>query len=130
MKKEFDFVWTLMGTDNYDEIKFKFSKNKLSLRDALELERLDLVGYCDDEMNAVLNELQQQKEAAKLERDNIALLELMKKEMDYFKKRIELPTSFKLQSVTSRLYGKIMIYLLLYKIEIPRLHEGFEMNNL
>lgn len=120
MKKKFNFIWTLRGTDNYETIQSKFSKKKLRLLDALELERVDVVGYCDDETIETLNEIYYRKKQAELTKNNEVIIAAQESEKRFFKKRAELPRSYKLQSVDGRLFGKTMVYLLLYRIILPK----------
>jgi hypothetical protein len=116
-KKEIDAVWVLIGTDNYEILKFKFLKKKLNLTDVLQLERVDQTGYFDDNLNWYLNHLHKSMDVAKKEENDDELIELMEREIRCIAGKVEVPPNFILKSVTPRQFGKNMVYLMLYEID-------------
>lgn len=116
-KKEIEAVWVLIGTDNYEILKFKFLKKKLSLDGALQLERVDNMGYFDDELNWYLNLLHKSMEAAKNEEKHDELTALMEREIRCIATKVEVPQNFILKSVTPRKFGSHMVYLMLYDMD-------------
>ncbi len=116
-KKEIEAVWVLIGTDNYEILKFKFLKKKHSLTNVLQLERVDQWGYFDDELNWYLNLLHKNMEVAKNEEKHDELIVLMEREIRCITSKVEVPPCFTLKSVTPRQYGKNMVYLMLYEID-------------
>jgi hypothetical protein len=116
-KKEIEAVWVLIGTDNYEILKFKFLKKKLSLDGVLQLERVDNMGYFDEELNWYLNLLHKSMEAAKNEENNDELIQLMEREIRCIANKVEVPQNFILKSVTPRKFGRHMVYLMLYEID-------------
>lgn len=116
-KKEIDAVWVLIGTDNYEILKFKFLKKNLSLTNVLQLERVDQWGYFDDELNWYLNHLHKNMDEAKRDENSDELIELMEREIRCIKNKVEVPPNFILKTVTPRQFGKNMVYLMLYEID-------------
>jgi hypothetical protein len=116
-KKEIEAVWVLIGTDNYEILKFKFLKKKLSLTNVLQLERVDQCGYFDDELNWYLNLLHKSMEVAKNEEKHDELIQLMEREIRCIANKVEVPPNFILKNVTPRQYGEHMVYLMLYEID-------------
>ncbi|MCG3164572.1 MAG: hypothetical protein POELPBGB_00326 [Bacteroidia bacterium] len=116
-KKEIEAVWVLIGTDNYEILKFKFSRKKLSLEGVLQLERVEKIGYFDDELNWNLNLLHKSMEVANDEENNDELIQLMEREIRCISSKVEVPPNFILKSATPRQFGKNMVYLMLYEVD-------------